>query len=155
RPGRLDGRGLVSEAVGTQIIRFVARRGEDVLLEDIEAVPPLLSLLCEWLNEARLAADPPLPEITSGLVAAQSADILQRFYDQSFEALEEHEREAAREVVEDRLVTVGGHRNPVAREDASAELARRGVRQPEAVLDALVSQRLLTAEQRGGIPRIE
>jgi hypothetical protein len=53
------------------------------------------------------------------------------------------------------MVTTGGHRNPVAREDAYSELATRGVSSPDAVLDALLARRLLTAERRGGIQRLE
>lgn len=153
RPGRLAGRNLVNDDVGAQIVRFVARREAGTPLDEIEAVPPLVSLLCERLNDARLAGS--LPEITTALVAAQGADILQRFYDESFAAFSEKDREAVREYVEDRMVTVGGHRNPVAREDARAELSAAGVADPEGVLDALISRRLLTAEQRGGIQRLE
>jgi hypothetical protein len=61
-----------------------------------------------------------------------------------------------REYVEDRMITrVGGHRNPVAREDALTELKDRGVSAPDVVLDALIARRLLTAERRGGIQRLE
>ena len=41
QPGRLDGRSLVSDEVGAQIVRFVAKRHSDTRLEEIEAVPPL------------------------------------------------------------------------------------------------------------------
>jgi hypothetical protein len=54
RPSRIDGRNLVSDRVGEQIVRFVAQRPDDTPLEEIEAVPPLLSLVCERLNTARL-----------------------------------------------------------------------------------------------------
>jgi tetratricopeptide (TPR) repeat protein len=155
RPGDMGARPLVSEEVGAHIVRFVAQRHEVTPLEEIEAVPPLISLLCERLNEARLAAETPLPEITRALVEAQGADILQRFYDESFAAFPPSEREAVRDYVEGHMVTIGGHRNPVAREDACAELAAAGVGEPDATLDALVARRLLTAEQRGGIQRLE
>src|SRR4029077_11305872 len=62
---------------------------------------------------------------------------------------------AVRHFVEDRLVTVGGHRNQAAREDAEAELARSGVPSPGEVLRTLVARRLLSAEERGGAQRIE
>lgn len=155
RPSGMGAHSLVSEEVGTHIVHFVAQRDEATPLEEIEAVPPFVSLLCERLNEARLAANPPLPEITRALVEAQGADILQRFYDESFAAFPPAVREAVREYVEDRMVTIGGHRNPVAREDARAELAAAGVADPDGALDALVARRLLTAEQRGGIQRLE
>ena len=44
RPGRMEGRNLVSEEVGAQIVRFVARRTVETPLEEIEAVPALVSL---------------------------------------------------------------------------------------------------------------
>src|SRR5271165_1226488 len=155
RPGRMDGLSLVSDQVGEQIVRFVAQRPDDTPLEQIEAVPPLVSLVCERLNAARLEAKPPDKEISDELVKSQGADILQRFYDESFAAFRDGEREAVREYIEERMVTVGGHRNPVAREDAVAELARRGISAPDSVLDALIARRLLTPEQRGGIQRLE
>jgi hypothetical protein len=155
RPGRIDGRNLVSDRVGEQIVRFVAQRPNDVPLEEIEAVPPLLSLVCERLNTARLEVKPPQEEISDELAKSQGTDILQRFYDESFAAFPDVEREAVREYVEDWMVTVGGHRNPVAREDAVHALARQGVSAPDNVFDALIARRLLTAERRGGIQRLE
>jgi energy-coupling factor transporter ATP-binding protein EcfA2 len=156
RPGRMEGRNLVSDQVGEQIVRFVANRHPDTPLQEIEAVPPLLSLLCEQLNEARLKQRPQLSELSTELVASHGADILQRFYEESFAGLKDSEREAVREYVEDRMITrVGGHRNPVAREDALTELKDRGVSAPDAALDALIARRLLTAERRGGIQRLE
>ena len=155
RPGRMEGHNLVSEEVGALIVRFVARRTAETPLEEIEAVPPLVSLLCERLNDARLAHEPKLEHISAALVELQGANILQRFYVESFEPFQGAVREAVREYVEDRMVTVGGHRNPVAREDACAELVSRGVPSPDEVLDALIARRLLTAEQRGGIQRLE
>jgi hypothetical protein len=88
-------------------------------------------------------------------VSRKEIDILQRFYDESFAAFSDAQREAVREYVEDRMVTVGGHRNPVAREDAVAELARQGVSEPDNALNALIARRLLTTERRGGIQRLE
>jgi hypothetical protein len=155
RPGRMEGRNLISDQVGEQIVRFVAKRSADTPLEEIEAVPPLVSLVCEQLNEARLKQSPQLTEVSGQLVASQGADILQRFYDESFAGFPDSEREAVRECVEDRMVTVGGHRNPVARDDAVDTLARQGVSAPDNVLDALIHRRLLTAERRGGIQRLE
>src|SRR5271165_151091 len=155
RPGRIDRRKLISDRVGEQIVRFVAKRPDDIPLEEIEAVPPLLSLVCERLNTARFEAKPPQEEISDELVKSQGTDILQRFYDDSFAAFPDAQREVVREYVEDRMVTVGGHRNPVAREDAVAELARQGVSEPDNVLNALIARRLLTAERRGGIQRLE
>jgi len=155
RPGRIDGHNLLSDRVGEHIVRFVAQQPDDIPLEEIQAVPPLVSLVCERLNTARLEAKPLQDEISDELVKSQGTDILQRFYDDSFAAFPEAQREVVREYVEDRMVTVGGHRNPVAREDAIAELAGQGVSEPDNVLNALIARRLLTAERRGGIQRLE
>ena len=147
RPGRLEGRNLVSDEVGAQIVRVIARQPPGIPLEEIEAVPPLLSLLCDELNRARDGA----LEITAELVEKRHGDILHEFYGRCFEGFPP----AVRHFVEDRLVTVGGHRNQAAREDAEAELARSGVPSPGEVLRTLVARRLLSAEERGGAQRIE
>ncbi len=149
-PGRLGGQELVSRDVGERIVCFVARRPTGTPLAEISAVPPLLSLLCYELNEARLAP-PGAAAISAEQVDRQAADILQNFYDRSFAGLDP----AVRGYVEDRMITVGGHRNAVAREDAVAALREAGVKEPEAALDQLVNGRLLAAEDLGGLKRLE
>jgi hypothetical protein len=52
---------IVSEETARRIVRFVARKREDLHIEDIEAVPPILSLLCQELNLRRFP-QPPAPE---------------------------------------------------------------------------------------------
>lgn len=146
-PGRLEGRYLVSDEVGAQIVRVISRRAPGTSLEEIEAVPPLLSLLCDELNRARGLA----PAITAELVEQRHGDILHEFYARCFDGFPP----AVRSFVEDRLITVGGHRNLVAREDAEAELAAASVVEPAAVLDALLVRRLLSAQERGGTQRLE
>jgi len=148
RPGRLGGRELATEEVGARIVRFVAKRRPDTPLEEIVAVPPLVSLVCDELNNARLAAGD--GSITSDRVDAQSANILQSFYEQSFEGW----HASVRHFVEDRLITVGGHRIPVAREDAEAELAAAGTMEPTAAIRHLVQRRLLVPEERGGVQQL-
>jgi len=84
-PGRLRCRPgtelapLVSEATGGAIVRFVAGVAPDIPLAEIDAVPPLLSLLCAELNEQRLAAGENVirPEQLEG----RAEDILGQFYD--------------------------------------------------------------------------
>jgi hypothetical protein len=44
---------IVSDATGAAIVRFVAGVTHEVPLDEIDAVPPLLSLLCAELNEHR------------------------------------------------------------------------------------------------------
>jgi hypothetical protein len=91
-------------------------------MEEIEAVPPLLSLLCDELNRERGDA----PQISLQLVQERHANILQNFYERSFVDWPP----SLRRLVEDRLVTVGGHRSSLAWEDAEAELAQAGVDAP-------------------------
>jgi hypothetical protein len=155
RPGRMGKHSLVSWEIGAAIVRHVAQQEQEVPLEEIEAVPPLVSLLCERLNAARLETNPPQDYISSELVAVQSADILQRFYDQSFDLFPEVIRPSVRVFVEEELLTVGGHRKPVPREDAIAALAEKSVPEPSGVLDQLLGRRLLTSEHRGGLTYIE
>ena len=140
---------IVSEAVGGQIVRKVARRPESTPLEDIEAVLPFLSLLCEQLNAVRLAAG--LDQITPELAAKHGDDILDVYYEESYRG----QPAAVRSFVEDRLVSRSGHRNTVTHEDALSDLSAGGVANPAQAIDALIARRLLTTEERGGIPRLE
>lgn len=152
-PASLSEPPLVSREVAISIIRTVARVPAETPLTKIHAVPPLLSLLCEQLNSARLAAG--AERIDASMVSERSEDILHHFYEDSFEVFRDDYREMIREIIEDRMVTFGGHRHPVAREDAEEELSARGVPQPKEVFDTLIRRRLLTAEEQGGVPRLE
>jgi hypothetical protein len=156
RPGRMEGRNLISDEVGARIVRFVAQQPATTPLEVIEAVPPLISLVCERLNEARLSTRPPLTQITADLVESQGVDILQRFYDESFLDFPESYRTPIRAYIEDHMITrTGGHRIPVAWEDAQDVLGSSGVPDPEHALRHLIGRRLLISERRGGIQRLE
>jgi len=81
-PASLGERPLVTREVAADIVRTVARVEPETSLPQIHIAPPLLSLLCEQLNAARLAAG--VPEITAGMVTGQAQDILQRFYEESY-----------------------------------------------------------------------
>ena len=74
---------MVSEEVGAQIVRFVARRLLGRRWSRSRPCRPG-SLLCERLNDARLAQEPKLKHISAALVELQGANILQRFYVESF-----------------------------------------------------------------------
>jgi tetratricopeptide (TPR) repeat protein len=145
-PARLDGRDLVSDEVGAAIVRAVAGAGDDVPLNEIGAVPPLLSLLCARLNELR-----PGPRIEADLLAASREDILQSFYSNCFSGLPEGTREA----IEDLLLSPTGFRESPSADTVRAELLRRGVAEPITALRKLEDSRLVAAEERGGIRRIE
>ena len=149
RPGSRGPEPIVSDTVGMQIVRKVARRPEDTPLEEIEAVPPFLSLLCEQLNEARLKDGE--QQISAAQVDTLGDDILDIYYEQSFSG----QPVAVRRFVEDRLVSGSGHRNTVTREDAECELKENNVVDPAQAINSLIARRLLTAEERGGIPRLE
>lgn len=141
---------LVEASVAAQIVRFVAGCPDDTALQDIEAVPPLLSLLCAELNEARIDAKAPL--IGADQVTEQGRDILQRFYQRCFEGMPE----AVRRVVEETLVDNSGkHRETSSRESVLARMLEGSGEDCAAHLDRLMDRRLLTAEVRGGAQRIE
>ncbi len=148
-PGRRDDVEIISDDVGRSIVCFVARRAFGTPLEEIVAVPPILSLMCFELNEARLASG--APSITAEQVEGESEEILHSFYERTFAGL----APPVRHLVEDRLLTRSGHRNSIAREDALAELESAGVRDGVAAIDRLIAGRILTSEEVGGIQRLE
>lgn len=153
-PASLGERPLVSREVAAGIVRTVARVEPETPLPQIHAMPPLLSLLCEQLNAARLAAG--APEITAGMVTGQSQDILQRFYAESYATFPPKHREAIRALIEDPpMITEGGYRNSIVREDAEAHLARLGVPDPRAVFDTLIRRRVITVEEKDRVQRLE
>lgn len=152
QPGQMGTVPLVDELTASRIVRFVAQRGEETPLEDIEAVPPLLSLLCFELNKARLDAG--AGQITSDQLEAQKANILHNFYLRCFDGLPE----AVRDVVESPLVvSESGHRNTCTEEDLLLALESAGLSRPEAeaALARLVSSRLVTQERMAGVRRNE
>ena len=150
RPGA-DLAPLVSEATGGAIVRFVAGVGPDVPLPEIDAVPPLLSLLCAELNEQRLAAGESV--IRPGQLEGRAEDILGQFYERCFSS----QPAAVRKFVEDRLLSAEGFRESTTLDTATHELIRAGLTRAAAVeaIARLVDARLLTSEERGGIRRIE
>jgi hypothetical protein len=157
-PGRLRCRPgtelapLVSEATGGAIVRFVAGVKPDIPLAEIDAVPPLLSLLCAELNEQRLAAGESVirPEQLEG----RAEDILGHFYERCFAP----QPAAVRTFVEDRLLSAAaGFRESTTLDTATHELVTAGLTRVAAVeaITRLVDARLLTSEERGGVRRIE
>ena len=154
-PASLDGKPLLTEDVATMIVRKVANQSADTPLEEIEAVPPMLSLLCEQLNRTRLEAG--AEAISAETVENQSAEILQKFYDESFDSFPKKDREAIRKVIEEQpMVTEGGFRNSVVRDDAERQLRSAGVADPKAAFDYLIAnRRLLTADDKDQLERLE
>lgn len=152
RPGRLGASPLVETATATAIVRFVAQVADDTPLEDIQAVPPLLSLLCFELNEARLLSG--ADQITPGQLEEQGANILQNFYLRCFEGLPDTVREAVESPL---IVSESGHRNACTYPDLLLALKKGGMLEAEATaaVARLVDARLLTRERIGGAQRIE
>ena len=161
RPGMSP---IVSDDVGRAIVRFVAGAADaDVPLEEIDAVPPLLSLVCAELNARRSAAG--AEQITQAQFEGRGADILRDFYLRSFAAATygseldgiPHPQAALnrlRRLVEDRLLSADGFRESIALDTIVRDL---GVEAQNAMLvvERVVARRLLTIEERGGVRRIE
>ena len=156
-PGRLRCRAgsalepLVSETTGGAIVRFVANVAANIPLAEIDAVPPLLSLLCAELNEQRLADRESVirPEQLKG----RAEDILEHFYERCFSS----HPAAVRAFVEDRLLSADGFRESTTVDTATHELVQAGLTHAAAVeaITRLVDSRLLTSEERGGVRRVE
>lgn len=153
-PAQMGDHSLVSREVADSIVRTVARVPADTPLDQIKAVPPLLSLLCEQLNTARLEAG--RAQITAESVRDQAADILQRFYEESFLGFPQEHRGRIRALLEDPpMITEAGHRNALVREDAEAQLRRAGVADVSEIFDTLIQRRLITTETQDQVQRLE
>jgi tetratricopeptide (TPR) repeat protein len=141
------GRGLVSDKVAVDIVRFVAAAHGTEKLNQLQADPALLSLFCRALNERRLELK--LPQISDDLVAGNRDSILRDFYERCF-----HDLPAiARTFVEDKLLTDAGQRQMLPRTEAEKWLSRPGV--PPTVIDVLIARRLLHVEERFNVPYLE
>ena len=141
---------IVSDATGAAIVRFVAGVTPEVPLDEIDAVPPLLSLLCAELNEQRVGPEDVIrPEQLHG----RAEDILEKFYNRCFDS----HPSAVRVFVEERLLSHEGFRESTAEDTARHELQRAELSAADAdtALKQLVDNRLLVVEERGGIRRVE
>ncbi len=152
-PGRFrEGRPpIIDSAVAAAIVRFVAGVRPDVPLDEIDAVPPLLSLTCAELNAQRLAAGE--ETITAEQLEGRTGHILEKFYAESFV----DQPDAVRTFVEDRLLSEAGYRQSVTLDTAEAELVRSGLARDRAAqaIAGLVERRLLNVEERGAVRRVE
>jgi tetratricopeptide (TPR) repeat protein len=102
---------IVSKDTAERIVRFVARKGEDVPLEEIEAVPPILSLLCREFNERRFTEPGGTPELPAQeiIFSESEADvetIIKAFYERCLV----DQPEAVRLFIEEELVSYSGAR---------------------------------------------
>ena len=149
-PGAI--RGITSPIIPLEtaaaIVRLVAGVPAQTPLDEIDNVPPLLSLMCEQLNVRRLARSESQIQI-EGL--ANAPEVLREFYEASFAT----HPEALREFIEDDLVSESGFRESRTVQAAVEHLAARGVPDGAARLRQLVDSRLLVIEERGGVERME
>jgi hypothetical protein len=135
-PGRLrsSDNPIVDAATGAAIVRFVASAPPEKPLVEIEAVPPLLSLICAELNAQRLALD--------------GSHI---YFDPFF-----GEPPALRKFIENIPTNADGVREPIARSVAERDLVSGGLT-PEQVkesLERLIDKGLLQPEGKGESERL-
>jgi WD40 repeat protein len=137
---------LLAEGVAERVVEFVAgaRGGSAERLAELEVEPALLSVICRELNQRRRTLGQ--EQITVDLVSGNRREILNDFYERSVADLPP----AMREYVEDHLLTKSGFRDNVALETV---LEAPGV--TRALVDTLVSRRLLRIEDRLGVQRVE
>lgn len=140
---------IVDEATARAIVSFVAGKNETCPLEEIDNVPPLLSLVCEQLNRDRLEKGQSNIGVTSPKDTAPY--VLNAFYESCFEDLPD----AVREFVEQELISESGFRESVSMDRACGKLASQGVKAPQDILQSLVTKRVLTIDQRGDTSKLE
>jgi tetratricopeptide (TPR) repeat protein len=154
-PGRIRCRAhrelppIVERQTGEEIVRFVAGVKSDVPLAEIDAVPPLLSLLCAELNAQR--GDSAV--IRSDQLGGRAEDILAQFYVRCFAP----HPPAVRRFVEERLLSPEGFRQNANEDTFLHELSQAGLSAGDArrILARLVDDRLLVSEEHGSMRRIE
>lgn len=140
---------IVQPETARDVVRFVAGAKPGTPLEEIDNVPPLLSLICEQLNSRRLSRNE--PTIHAESLAQSAPEVLRDFYESAFAA----HPPAVRHFVEDELVSASGFRESKTLDSATADLIAAGVPSPTQALRNLVDQRLLVIEDRGGVARLE
>ena len=163
---------IVSKETADRIVRFAAKEKEGVPLEEIEVVPPILSLLCRELNMLRLTQPAavegrPTTQVTFRKGDTDVETIIATFYERCLAG----RREAIRIFIEEKLVSYSGARLqqdeqsilkvfaegceiPGAADDRRAE-GYGDIGAARACLDELVNQRLLTALGGGENPSYE
>ncbi len=142
---------LVPPQVGEQIVRFVAGERARDRKKDLSSLtidPALLSLFCSELNMLRKARPGRQRSITPDLLAGSQEEILAAYYQRCFARL----NPALMRFVEKELIT---DTDPPYRDFAALQyaLSQPGVTQQ--AIDALIHQRLIRLEERGGTQRIE
>jgi len=132
---------LLDEKVAEQIVRSVGGDTEGPLAS-LAIDPSLLNLICRELNHRRRARGQ--AKLTTELLGGSRDEILEAFYDGCFQGLDP----GAAAFVEHELLNRSGHRESLSEERAIEHIGAPAVRQ-------LVDRRLLSAEERGGVRRVE
>jgi hypothetical protein len=114
------------------------------VLEKAEVSPALLSLLCDELNEKRIAHGQSC--ITADLVNENRDKILSTFFDRCLEG----KPASLRKFIEDQLVTGSGYRD---HEEIGEALQKSGA--TESDFNDLVNRRLLKYEEQGPVTWVE
>ena len=144
------GGALVTAEVAQDIVRFVAGESDagpgSQPLELLEVEPWLLCLVCQQLNEQRLAAPAPMPRISAELLTGTRDLILAQYYAACVAPFDAR----VPAFLEDRLLTDSGFRNPYPYDEA---IRLDGI--SARVIAALVDSRLLRKEQHMGAQRVE
>ncbi len=140
---------IVDEPTADAIVRFVAGVTEEIPLDEIDAIPPLLSLFCAELNSKRGNSAVIHAEQLRGRVD----DILASYYERCFDGLDP----AVRGFVEDDLLSPEGFRQSANHDTYLHRMQEARVHGAEAqeTLRHLIDERLLVSEEHDGIRRIE
>jgi WD40 repeat protein len=150
-PDDADPRPIIPIEIARRLVRDLSKASGDTPLENISAVPPLLSVVCKELNAARFAQidgrDGKLREQIAAI--GESTDpnkILGIYYEQSFAG----RPPGVRRVIEDQLLSGDGYRQPRTPEFLCEEFVKNAVPAGEAEkhLDALLDRRLLTTNDQ-------
>lgn len=102
---------IISKDTAERIVRFIAKTGQDISIEDIEAVPPILSLLCRELNERRIASSSGNPTAAASQIGFQESDAdIEAMIGGFYERCLANRPEAVRVFIEEELVSRSGAR---------------------------------------------
>jgi preprotein translocase subunit SecG len=136
---------LIKSNIAEKIVRFVAASNRSNLkLDSLKLEPALLSVVCYELNKKRQDCNEKY--ITGDLFQGSHEQILSGFYERSLNGFSQE----VQSFIEEKLVTVSGHRDSIAIENA---LSISGINQN--TIDRLINRRLIRIDERVGRRRIE
>jgi tetratricopeptide (TPR) repeat protein len=135
---------ILAPEVAERVVRFVAAdENSDRELPELLVDPALLSVMCSELNEKRKVRGE--RSITADLLKGSRDEILRDFYHRAVNDV----HPAMRRFLEERLIIDPGYRDTVAL-DLAPDVP--GARDD---IDQLIHRRLIRAEQRGPVRRVE